>query len=99
VPSPLPTFAWRPSRRTPKRRWCPRGASGATGATARLSAPHVPYDWNGNSLIDTTPVSVDIDFNGALTILHDRDDWSNLAYDAVTESAGSKRRTEIVVCR
>lgn len=44
-------------------------------------------------------MSVDIDFNGALTILHDRDDWSNLAYDAVTESAGSKRRTEIVVCR
>jgi hypothetical protein len=40
----------------------------------------VALDWNGNSVLDLSPVAVDINGDGSLSVLTDHDDWGNIEF-------------------
>lgn len=46
-------------------------------------------DWNGNSTIDSSPVSVDINGDAAITTLQDFNDWAALNFNGINDIDGA----------
>ena len=50
----------------------------------------VALDWNGNTVLDLTPVAVDVNnFDGILGLLTDHDDWSAMNLAAINDFDGA----------
>jgi len=58
----------------------------------------VAIDWNTNGVIESGPISQDINnFDGFLSVLQDFDDWANLVYD-FSPAIGAFAAPQVVVC-
>lgn len=62
-----------------------------------------PVDWNGNGVIDQTPVKMDLDNfpyqdNGSYQINTDYDDWSNIVDVTFTTYRKALENTEFISC-
>ena len=59
---------------------------------------NTPWDWNNNTVIDGSPVSVDINSEsnnncgGTLTVLQDYDDWGNINFNGILNADRSPAR-------
>ncbi len=53
----------------------------------------VDIDWNGNATIDPLAISVDINGDGLISVLHDYNDWAHISLGAVNNAGAPVGRT------
>lgn len=63
-------------------------------ANGVCGAGTIALDWNGNAVLDLSPVSADVNFDGLLSTLTDWNDWATLNFSGVSEADGASPFTE-----
>jgi hypothetical protein len=58
----------------------------------------VDWDFNFNGIINTSPVSYDVNFDGALFVLVDHNDWASIVYDFQPDGSFAPFSQQVVAC-